>query len=190
MLKLFSLFLFSLLLIYSCSQYSETPVSNSPNGDIKVKIRVNGIGTIGKRSAITLEKLYVIVSGFSSDTIRDSFDPSGMETQTISATFNDLPSHIKSTLYAYTVDSIGKIIHRGLIYFLMRPDQTTIVKLDLSPEYSILFSNFYPFKNIVNKYELFIDYEKVVDTSFQKQTLPGDTVTLTNDSEEDRVIKT
>ena len=61
MLKFFSIFLFSILPIYSCSQDLEPLVCNSLNGDIIVQIGVNGIGTVSKRKAISLEKLYVIL---------------------------------------------------------------------------------------------------------------------------------
>ena len=58
---------------------------------------------------------------------------------------------------------------------------TTIVNLDLSPEYSLLVSNFYPFNNRINKYKRSIDYEKVIASSIQKQTLFGDAVSLKDD---------
>ena len=88
-----------------------------------------------KRKAITSERLYAILSGFSGHAIGNSFDLSGMENQTVTATFNNLPANIKCDFYTYTVDSKEKSVLRGSFNSLVTPDQTTIVNLDLSPEY-------------------------------------------------------
>jgi len=167
-------------MFFSCDL--PTPPVSKDTGSAQVSIVIGKIGALAKKTAIELDTLYVTLSAPGETTIEDKFPISGNSQQTITKTYDNLASLVKTwTLTAVAKDVNGVTIHSGSTSFVVPARDVIPVTLDLAAQYSMLKANFYPIRDSVTRCELLVDAAVVDDSSFAKQSCLGDTVKLAYD---------
>jgi hypothetical protein len=168
--------------LFSCTNSTSTRNNTGDPGSAYLTVTVEKVGTLGKTSAISLNKLYLTLSSPGETTIADTFPLSGIGVQTVAKTYSNLASLIKTwTLHAETRDMNGVVIHSGDTSFIIPAQSTIAITLNLTAKYSMLKANIFPIRDSVTRCALLVDGEIKDDSSFAKQSLLGDTVTLTYD---------
>jgi len=181
MKRLFVGLLLSGFFLFSCSKSPNNPVDRSDPGSANITVEVGKVGVLGKIRNIELSKLYISLTAPGEIPIYDTINLSGNGQQTISKTYSDLASLLKTwTLLAESRDVDGVVIHSGSTQFIVPARNTISVALNLDAKYSMLKANFFPIRDSVTRCELLVDGSKVDDSSFAKQALLGDTVRLSN----------
>jgi hypothetical protein len=150
-----------------------------------VTIKVGDVGSLAKAGAsadIEMKKLSITLSAEGEETITDEFDLRGHGGQTVTKTYEGLASLLKEwTLTAEARDADGMVIHRGSKSFIVPARDVIRVGLNLDARYSMLKANFNSIPDSVKSCELLVDDRVQADSSFKKQQLTGDTLTLSYD---------
>lgn len=176
------LFLFPL-----CSRFSDPP--NAPpgeeaTGEAYLTIEVGQVGRLAKttRSAeIALETLFVTLYAEAEDSVHRVFSLVGNDRNVISTNYPGLDPDKQWAVSAYSKDATGKTVHSGSTTFDVDPGETAQVNLALVAQYSMLHAAFFPIRDSVTKCELLVDGEVKDDTTFDVQSMVGDTVRLSYD---------
>ncbi len=179
------------MVLFSCSNSRPGDAAASgETGVLKVSVYMEKVGALNKSmktADIELTELYVTLSATDQPTVYDTlqlFGGSGerVETQTYPglAAFVD-GQFVEWTLYVETRDRNNRIVHSGDTTFTLTPFDTVQIPLLVSARYSMLVANYFPIRDSVTRCELVVDGARVTDSSFQKQSLLGDTVMLSND---------
>ncbi|HEX2613194.1 MAG TPA: hypothetical protein VHO02_06355 [Fibrobacteria bacterium] len=154
-------------------------------GSANVTIQLDKVGALGKSggaATIQMKDLVVTLRSPGEDTRRDTTKTlTGNAVQSVTKTFGNLTSKKTWTLEAFARDANGITIYRDSVKFTVPSEGTTDVNLELKAQYTMLRANFYPIRDSVNRCELWINGSLVDDSSFTKNSLPGDTLTLFRD---------
>jgi hypothetical protein len=173
----------SIIIFFSCINNPSTSVVDPETGTADISICVNKVGALGKTREIDLENLYIKLYAVDEDTIFDTVSISGHGTSTINRSYNDLVSLLKTwTFSAETRDIKGILIHSGSAQFIVPASDTIAVTLNIDSKYSMLRAHFFPIRDSVTRCELLVeDTSFFKDSTFSKQSLYGDTVSLSYD---------
>ena len=165
--------------LLSCSENPHIPLAYGDPGSANVIVSVGKVGALGKIRNIELRTLYISLSAPGETTVRDTFPLSGNGEITISKTYSNLASLLKTwTLTAESRDVDGVVIHSGDTSFIVPARSSIPVFLSLDARYAMLKANFFPIRDSVTRCEVLVDGVKEDDSSFAKQALVGDTVKL------------
>jgi N-acetylneuraminic acid mutarotase len=183
MKRLFIALIMSAVAFVSCST-NNNPASASKSGvsgSASIAIRLGSVGSLAKKTDISLTNLYIKLSAPEEITVLDTISLSGNGSTTVSKTYNNLASLKTWTLTVNTLDLKDSLIHSGSTIFDVQPRQTTNVSLDLSARFSMLKAKFFPIRDSVTRCELLVNGTNVDDSSFAKQSALGDTIRLAYD---------
>jgi hypothetical protein len=154
-------------------------------GSANVTIQLDKVGALGKSgaaAAIQMKEMTLALRSPGEDTRRDTVRTlTGSAQQSIAKTFGNLTSKKTWTLEAVAKDMNGITIYRDSVKFTVPAEGSTDVLLELKAQYTMLRANFYPIRDSVNRCELWVNGSLVDDSSFTKNSLPGDTLTLFRD---------
>ncbi|MBN1578554.1 MAG: hypothetical protein JW913_18470 [Chitinispirillaceae bacterium] len=183
-----------LTLILSCSNdhQSHNPVAaNGESGVLKVSVNIGRVGALSKKSKaadIEMTDLYVVFSADGYDSIFDTIPlGGGSDGRTEEEIYPAMAARYKNKIIEWTLrvearDQNDNPTHWGDTVFSIRPKDTTDVTLTVEARYSMLKANFIPIRDSVTRCVLDIDNgDHIVDSSFEKQSLVGNTVTLSYD---------
>ncbi|MBN1600449.1 MAG: InlB B-repeat-containing protein [Chitinispirillaceae bacterium] len=180
----------------SCSKKDPIlPVGPEETGALQLSVNMEKIGALKKAmktASIEMEKLHITLDAYGYSTIHDTIElTGGSHERSVSKIYTGLVSWsdeqmIDWHLQVVAFDQNDRYIYSNDTMFQVEPLDTIEIAMFLEPQYSMLFANFYPIQDSVNRCVLTIDddgyyYSDQVDSSFEKQTLLGDTVTLSYD---------
>lgn len=180
------------LFIFSCFNRHGpvTPGTTSETGALQVSVNIGKVGALIKaknRATIEMTKLFVTLSANSQDTIFDTLLlTGGNQERTERKTYTGLTALVDEEIVSWTLnttalDQNGIVIHAGDTAFTLLPDDTVDIALFMDAQYSMLVANFYPIRDSVTHCALLVDTYTRADTTFPRQSLVGDTVTLSFD---------
>jgi hypothetical protein len=178
--------------LLSCSNGHDhsNPVLPKETGTVNVSINLGQTGKLSKvksTAAIEMTRLIITLSAYDQDTIKDTLSlTGGSQERTERKTYSGLAawidgSIIEWTLTAKSYDQNGRIIHSGDTTFTIPVKDTVEISLFLNAKYSMLVANYFPIRDSVTRCELIVDGYTQENYSFAKQSLVGDTVTLSYD---------
>ena len=180
------------VLLWSCSKRNGPvdPVSQDETGTLKMSVNLGRTGVLRKtvkNRAIDMSNLIIVLSADGQNTIRDTLPlTGGYNERTERQTYAGLVAWINGeflewTLHVESQDQNDQVIHSGDTVFTLQPGDTIEISLSLAAGYSMLVANYFPIQDSVTRCVLGIDGDSQADSSFPKQTLVGDTVTLSYD---------
>ncbi len=168
-------------LFLTCSYERTIAPDDESMGVVNVSVKLGKIGSLGKIKCIEFDTLTLTLTAPGEDSFVSKIPISGKNQQVVTKTFSNLASLKTWTVSAIAKDKVGKTTHSGKTTFEVQPCGTTAVTLDLAAQYSMLKANFYPIRDSVNACMLWVDGEVVIDSSFSRTELRGDTVRLSYD---------
>ncbi len=177
-----SLFLTLILMTaLSCSDSSENSLISDNTGEANVLVQISKVNKIGKSRSIELSKLYVSLSASGEAVIYDTIVITGNEQIVVPIHYENLASLKIWTITAETRDNSAIVIHSGTLSFEINPNETTTANVVLMSAFSMLNANFLNIADSVTRCELHVDDVLKSDSSFEKQSHSGETITLTYD---------
>jgi len=177
--------------LVSCSKpQTVEPEPSGETGVINIAVHLDKVGALTKTTettAIEITELDIELSAEGQSTHYDTIQlTGGMYARTERRSYPGLTAFVNNSFIEWTLsirtrDQQDHIIHSGDTTFTLTPLDTVTIPVRLSAQYSMLTANFFPVRDSVTRCELQIDGDTITDTSFAKQSLLGDTVTLSYD---------
>jgi hypothetical protein len=180
------------VVLFSCSNGYDPSIHDlhKETGTVQVTVNLGEAGKLNKAkntAAIDMANLVVTLSADGQDTINDTLSlTGGSQERTERMTYAGLAAWVNDRsvewmLSATALDRNGLIIHSGDTIFTLPVGDTVEIPLFLNAFYSMLVANYFPLRDSVTLCELRVDGYLQADSSFPKQSLVGDTVTLSFD---------
>lgn len=176
MKRILTLLLTGLLLV-SCTNLTE---KENSTGSLNLSLSMGEVGrALGKR--ITMSKVVITLNAEGEDEISTESSLTSTSGTILLKEFSSLASNKEWTINVKSYDINTIIIHEAVAKFTLLPDQVLDLSLDLYAKYSVLYANFAPIKDSVNKCVVIIDEVTTKDSSFALQSLVGETVGISYD---------
>jgi hypothetical protein len=179
------------LCLLTCSLRNEVGVDlKDGTGSCNVTFNFTQIGAFAKKmttAEIQMGKLFIDLSAQGQFTIYDTIQLSGGNNQqTVVKTYSGLLASVNDMAVEWKMsvaarDANDRTVYIGDTAFTIMPEDTVGVVMFLEPLYSMLVANYYPIRDSVTRCVLAVDGDPMADSLFPKQTLVGDTVTLSYD---------
>ncbi len=182
----------SLMLIYCSKDHSADYALLLEKGAVNLSVSLGKTGAIGKKETICnmseKSSLYISMSSKEHGCIFDTVPlAGGSEDIVIRKTYSNMAAWTENEAVQWTLlvesrDKLGKILHSKDTTFTLEPEDTVNIPLLLEARYLVMSAYFYPIRDSVTRCEIIIDNltDEKGDVSFQKQSLIGDTVEISN----------
>jgi len=181
----------SAAILLSCSNNNQpiVPDISTESGTLKVSLKMDRVGLLGKTKAIEMAGLYVVLSAEGQDTVFDTIQLSGGSYErSVEKVYDNIVSRVKNRIVEWTIslesrDQNDQPIHSGDTTFTITPPKDTVeLSITLDAHLSMLVASYYPIRDSVTRCVLRIDDNAVeIDSPFSKQSLIDDTVKLSYD---------
>ncbi len=155
--------------------------ANRPSGQANVSLKLERVGALQKSAAIEMDTLFIALLAQGEDPILDTILLSGNSQQNVLKSYPGLASLKSWTLAALAKDQNNVTVYSGSTDFTVPPNGTANVSLALAAQFSMLRALFLPVRDSVTRMELKVNDSLAAFQAFAKQSLVGDTVTLTHD---------
>jgi len=153
-------------------------VDSLETGTASVTIALGRVGSLAKTRTINLTALYLSLTACGEQPVYDTICLSGHDNITVNKTYPKLATEKQWVCRVITKDEKGKIIHSGSTTFTVLSCQTATVVLSLDAVYSMLVADFFPIRDSITTCELRVDRRLIADSTFEAQSLSGDTLRL------------
>ncbi len=178
--------------LLSCSEPQPAGSGSSDEtGVLQLAVHMTKVGALTKTmkaAEIEITRLFVTLSADDQPSVYDTIPLTGGNYErTERKTYPELIAFVNGRFVEWTLsvkarDRMDRVIYEGDTTFTLIPLDTVQIPLHLDAAlYSMLIANFYPVRDSVTRCELNVDNAMVADSSFPKQSLVGDTVTLSHD---------
>ncbi len=170
-----SLIVSFLALLAGCSKNNPVSEEATLTGSVNATVYLEKVGSLGKAralgktSAISLSKGYLLISADGENDLLDSMDLSGSSQQNMNKIFSDIKVKLWKAV-AWTVDQNDSIIHKDSTTFTIVENDTVDVNLNLSAKYSMFEARIFPISDSAKNAEVLVNGELVVDSTFGKSS--------------------
>lgn len=176
-MKRILILLASTIFIISCFNITD---EDGNKGDLNLTILTGNVGR-SIQNRIVMNRILITLSSNGEDTINLEVPMSSTSGTTILKEFTELAANKEWTLSINTYDVNNIIIHSSVEKFTLSSGEKKDMLIELAAKYSVLYSQFTPIKDSVNKCEVVVDGIKVKDSSFLSQSLVGQSVAISYD---------
>jgi hypothetical protein len=161
---------------FTCSKEQPLSPAGAAPGSANLTIDLGAVGSIAKRSVLSLDTLTIKLTAVGENPIIDLIQIGGSGRHVVTRSFSGLAPRKTWTVTAETKDKAGAVIHSGVKTFAVEPGGVAEVTLALAARYSTLKASFFPKREGARECAIYGDGMWGYSDSFGA----SDTVTLCN----------